>query len=180
LVVVEKDLPDMVRLSICNGEFTGELKATNYAFLYECLDVVPAATYLLDDFEVTGDTTLTALLRSLGVYSTNRNLLPTNTRSRHTNRFLGTYTSRQSPLQAAFLAQTTVDGDFFPEKVAFLEPAEEDGDFFTRKGGFLEPADEDEDFFMEDRDIFTVAASFLAATAEGGEFFMRTAAFLKP
>jgi hypothetical protein len=63
LVVVEKDLPDMVGLSIGNGEFAGELTATNFAFLYECLDLLPAATFLLDDFEVTGDTTLTALLR---------------------------------------------------------------------------------------------------------------------
>jgi hypothetical protein len=52
----------MVRLSIGNREFAGELTARNFAFLYECLDLVRAATFLLDDFEVTGDTTLTALL----------------------------------------------------------------------------------------------------------------------
>jgi hypothetical protein len=63
LVEVEKHLPDMVWLSIGSGEFVGELTATNFAFLYKCLDLVPAATLLLDDFEVTGDTTLTALLR---------------------------------------------------------------------------------------------------------------------
>jgi Zn-dependent M28 family amino/carboxypeptidase len=33
--------------------------------------------------------------------------------------------------KAAFLAQTTVFGDFFPEKVAFLEPTEENGDFLA-------------------------------------------------
>jgi hypothetical protein len=46
----------MVRLSIGNGEeeFAGELvTATNFAFLYECLDLVPAATFLLDDFDTT-------------------------------------------------------------------------------------------------------------------------------
>jgi hypothetical protein len=59
-VVVEKDQPDMVRLSIGSGEFVGELTATNFAFLYVWLDLVPAATFLLDDFDVTGDTTLTA------------------------------------------------------------------------------------------------------------------------
>jgi hypothetical protein len=56
----------MVQLSIGNGEFAGELTATNFAFLYECLDLAPKATFLLDDFEVTGDTTLTALLRKSG------------------------------------------------------------------------------------------------------------------
>jgi hypothetical protein len=50
----------MVRLSIGSGEFVGELTATNFAFLYVWLDLVPAATFLLDDFDVTGDTTLTA------------------------------------------------------------------------------------------------------------------------
>jgi hypothetical protein len=39
--------------------------------------------------------------------------------------------------KAAFLAQTTVLGDFFPEKVVFLGPAEKDGDFFTRNRRFL-------------------------------------------
>jgi hypothetical protein len=53
----------MVPLSIGYWEFAGELIATDFAFLYECLDLVPSATFLLDDFEVTGDTTLTALLR---------------------------------------------------------------------------------------------------------------------
>jgi hypothetical protein len=35
-------------------EFVGELTAANFAFLYEWLDLLPAATFLLDDFDVTG------------------------------------------------------------------------------------------------------------------------------
>jgi hypothetical protein len=57
-VVVEKHLPDMARLSIGSREFAVELTATNFAFLYDCSDLVPAATFLLDDFKVTGDTAL--------------------------------------------------------------------------------------------------------------------------
>jgi hypothetical protein len=86
-----------------------------------------------------------------------------NTTIRDTNRYFGTYTSRQSPLGSSLVSRNSSGRELFPGKVAFLEPVRDDGDSFTGTWGFLEPAEDDEDFFVEVGDLFTVAASFFGS-----------------